>query len=178
MARTGHVVQCDLMTTLGCHLPSFSACQSRKFGFGQPAFDLDLDLVNLGSHPSIRLHPTHTASQLSPLNIYHKVSASQLASYPDRLRTNTPYIVSPHAWQIVTGPMCPSRSCSTNTLPSSLFSPPWPPICSTAFYFSLGVQRPHSHLPPILSSFVPSLPSAACPDGGSSPADAFSHSTD
>lgn len=138
MARTGHIVQCDLMTTLGCHLPSFSACQSRKFGFGQPAFDvdlvLDLDLESSTSAVAHRLNFTRLIRLHNCLlSIYHKVSASQLASYPDRPRINTPYIAYPHAWQIVTGPMCPSRSCSTNTLPSSLFSPPWPPIAPQHF---------------------------------------------
>ena len=128
---------------------------------GQPAFDLDLDLgldlglglVKLGNRPSTLSLQPHTASHgqlqssLSPRAVPYSTSFLSSHRLADRHRTNTP---PPHAWQIVTGPICPSRSCAAR-LSTSLFSPP-ARLCpmsglhSITFYF----RGPTAPIPPPL----------------------------
>lgn len=159
---------------------SLTACPVPKFWVGQlgsTSPSTSTSTSRLGSLPSALSRQPQTSStrllstfSAVPFSAVPYRISSQLSRPDTRTVTEQTHHI-PNAWQIVTGPFYPSGSCSTKTTeqPVQPTQPAVPalPHGSTAFYFSLGVQRP----PQILSSFVPSLPSAAHPVGGSSPAD-------
>lgn len=146
------------------------ACQSRKSGFGIWA-----TCIRPRPRPRPRQPRQSPVDSVPPDSYRFTLVSPQYITYYRLLSSHRTRTVTeqthhlPMLGKLSQGPSAPPDPVALAHYRAA-YSARHGPHSSTAFYFSLGVQRPP---PPILSSSVPSLPSAACPDGGSSPADAF-----